>query len=70
MALITGILALILFIGVVGLNLLLVSRQISALHIDIMKVKEDVEEIKKAAGDNAFEAMLDKPIPIKYKWSQ
>ena len=70
MELITGILALTIFIGVVGLNLLLVSRQISALHIDTIKIKNDIEEIKKATGDNAFEAMLDKPIPIKYKWSQ
>jgi len=67
--LITGILFLALLIGGINFNLHILSRQIDGLTIDIMKIKEDVEEIKKATGENAFEAMLDKPIPDKYKWN-
>jgi hypothetical protein len=43
-------------------NICVVSDQLDALAIDMRKIKSDIEEIKKATGDNAFEAMLDKPI--------
>ena len=64
--LITGILFLALLIGGINFNLHVLSRQIDGLTIDIMKIKEDVEEIKKATGNNAFEAILDKPMLTKY----
>jgi hypothetical protein len=47
-------------------NICVVSDQIDALDVDIRKIKSDIEEIKKATGDNAFEAMLDKPIQPRY----
>ena len=59
---------LILLVYMAGLNrnICVVSDQIDALDVDIRKIKSDIEEIKKATGDNAFEAMLDKPIQPRY----
>ena len=58
----------ILLVYMAGLNrnICVVSDQIDALDVDIRKIKSDIEEIKKATGDNAFEAMLDKPIQPRY----
>lgn len=53
-------------IGLTNRNVCIVSSQIDALQADLRKIKNDIEEIKKATGENAFEAMLDKPIPTKY----
>jgi hypothetical protein len=47
-------------------NICVVSDQLDALQVDITQSKSDIEEIKKATGDNAFEAMLDKPIQPRY----
>ena len=54
------------FMGFVNHNVCAVSYQLDELEIDIRKIKSDIEEIKKATGDNAFEAMLDKPIQPRY----
>ena len=59
---------LILLVYMAGLNrnICVVSDQLDALQVDITQSKSDIEEIKKATADNAFEAMLDKPIKPRY----
>lgn len=55
-------LILLIYMAGINRNICVVSDQLDALAIDMRKIKSDIEEIKKATGDNAFEAMLDKPI--------
>ena len=59
-------LILLIYMAGINRNICVVSDQLDALEIDMRKIKSDIEEIKKATGDNAFEAMLDKPIQPKY----
>ena len=61
-ALVIGFTFLLVFMGRINMNICTVSDQLDALQGDITQIKSDIEEIKKATGDNAFEAMLDKPI--------
>lgn len=63
---VVGVLFILFFMGRININVCRVSDQIDALDVDIRKIKSDIEEIKKATGDNAFEAMLDKPIQPRY----
>ena len=63
---IIGLVTLLMFGSVINRNLGYLSAQIDSIESDNRKIKSDIEEIKKATGDNAFEAMLDKPLPPKY----
>jgi len=65
-ALVIGFTFLLFFMGRINMNICTVSDKLDALQGDITQIKSDIEEIKKATGDNAFEAMLDKPIQPKY----
>ena len=69
-ALVIGFTFLLFFMGRINMNICTVSDQLDALQGDITQIKSDIEEIKKATGDNAFEAMLDKPIKPRYLTSE